>query len=58
MNDEIKPKVNIRKASKGKGFIIERADIYGTDDFISVTREELEQIVLYGEIILKDIKEE
>ena len=53
---EIKSKVNIKKAKKDSiGYIIEISDnVIGTVCKLAVTKEELEMIVLYGGIILKE----
>ena len=51
MKKEIKSKVNVRKA--GNGYFIEVEDQF-SDNRLAVTKEELEMIVLYGEIILKE----
>ena len=45
-----KSKVNIRKS--GGGYLIEITNT-PIDQIYAVTREELEQIVLYGQVILK-----
>ena len=45
------PKVNIKQS--GKGYIIEVNDKF-TENILAVTKEELEKIVLYGQIILKE----
>jgi len=49
---EIKSKVNIRKLTKG--YIVEISDFCGWESQIAVTKRELEMIVLYGGIILKE----
>jgi len=48
---KIKSKVNIRKAAYA-GYYIDIEDQH-TGQFIAVTEEELEKIVLYGQAILK-----
>lgn len=48
---EEKSKVNIRKA--GNGYLIEITNT-PIDQIYAITRDELEQIVLYGQIILKE----
>ena len=50
----IKSEVNIIPVKPG-GFFIEVNDEY-TKNRMAVTREELEKIVLYGEIVLKEKK--
>ena len=47
---EIKSEVNVKHA--GNGFMIMIEDQF-TKNSIVVTREELEKIVLYGQVILK-----
>lgn len=54
MKEEIKSNVNIKHA--GTGFIIEVKDQF-TENNLAITKEELEQIVLYGQLILKSQKE-
>lgn len=55
MNDdiekEIESEVNIRKA--GNGYFIYVKDQF-TENRLTITREELEKIVLYGQVILKN----
>ena len=51
MTHKGKSKVNIRKS--GGGYIIEVSDQF-TENILAITREELEQIVLYGQIVLKE----
>lgn len=46
-----KTKVNIRKS--GNGYLIEITDTI-IPQLYAISRDELEQIVLYGEIILKN----
>jgi hypothetical protein len=53
MND-IKSKVNIRKS--GNGYLIEISDGL-TSPVYAVTKSELEQIVLYGQVLLNAIDE-
>ncbi len=48
---KIDSKVNIRKC--GKGYLIEVRDQYYTEYDLAVTRDELEQIALYAQAILK-----
>lgn len=50
--EKVDSKVNIRQPSNGKGYLIEITDGI-TDPVYAVTRNELEQIVLYGSSILK-----
>ena len=50
MEEKEKSKVNIRQA--GGGYIIEVSDQF-TENILAITRDELEQIVLYGQAILK-----
>jgi len=48
---EEKPKVNIRQS--GNGYLIEITNT-PIEQMYGVTRDELEQIVLYGQVILRD----
>lgn len=48
--EEIKSEVNIKES--GKGYLIEVSDQF-TGNNLAVTKEELEQIILYGQVILK-----
>ena len=55
MKKEIKSEVNIRRS--GGGFLIEITNT-PIDKMFAVTENELEQIVLLGQIILKSIPHE
>jgi len=48
-----RPKVNIRQSTMGNGFLIEITNV-PIEQLYAVTREELEQIVLIGAVILKE----
>ena len=50
--EKIQSKVNIR--SLEKGFVIQVSDQF-TANYLVITKEELEKIVLYGQIILKSL---
>ena len=50
--EKIESKVNIRAIEKG--FVIQVGDQF-TYNFLAITKEELEKIVLYGQIILKSL---
>ena len=50
--EKIESKVNIRAIEKG--FVIQVGDQF-TYNFLAITKEELEKIVLYSQIILKSL---
>ena len=50
--EKIESKVNIRAIEKG--FVIQVSDQF-TANYLVITKEELEKIVLYGQIILKSL---
>ena len=49
--EELKSEVNIKQS--GNGYIITVKDQY-TDNLLAVSKEELEQIILYGQLIFKE----
>ena len=50
MNEELKSGVNIRQS--GNGYIINVQDQF-TTNHLAVTKEELEAIIIYGQLLLK-----